>query len=92
METQKELYLAITKPYSENSVSRWKLGGAVGIDEIVLLEYNLTFMCLDIYLSDGRSIKVFDVKELFYRPKDAKEENLSNHERAVTESEAVIYN
>jgi hypothetical protein len=87
---QRELYIAITGT-SENRVS-WTLGSHVQKDIIVLLEYNLTFMCVDIYLDDGRLVRNFDVRELIYRPKDAEKESISDHETAAPGFEVAQLN
>lgn len=89
----RELYLAITDfNDKDGSFKSWRLG-EYGLGAItVQLEYNLTFQCLDIYLDDGRVIKNFNVKELHYRPRDAKEESLSAHERAITEVKVSQHN
>jgi len=46
----------------------WVLGEKFLDSVIVMLEYNLTFQSLDVYLENGNMLRVFNVRDLFYEP------------------------
>jgi hypothetical protein len=54
---------------------KWIVGEPFLDSVITILDYNLTFQSLDVYLENGSMLRVFNVKELFYEPY-AKEEDL----------------
>jgi hypothetical protein len=54
---------------------KWVVGEPFLDSVITILDYNLTFQSLDVYLENGSMLRVFNVKELFYEPY-AKEEDL----------------
>lgn len=48
----------------------WTVGGRCQGCKITILEYNLTFNSLDIYLDSGQMIRVFNIRELLYAEKE----------------------
>lgn len=90
------LYIGVTDfiafDISRQISRKWVLGDKFANTRITLLEYNLTFKSLDVYLGDGEMLRLFDVKELIYKPKDAEEEYLSAYKRSVREVEANLLN
>ncbi len=73
------------------SQRKWELGKPFFNGVIYMLEYNLTFKSVDVYIDNGDMIRIFNVKELIYKP-NAEEKNLSAHERAVAGVEVTFCN
>ena len=66
---------AITDYYYIDGSNRphrmWDIGMKWMDSTVTLMDYNLTYQSLDVYLEDGNMVRVFNVRDLLYTPPDA---------------------